>query len=102
LNLARYINPDCRINFHDFVLLASITTENNKNTRDPIDPEIKSVIESYLPHKEFWFLLDDILLGLQGQSFTWNELINVFRDHPNDPLKEFTTSLEISNALRQT
>jgi hypothetical protein len=102
INLARFINPDCLIKFHDFSLLASITNENDKHARDPIDPEIKSVIESYLPHKEFWFFLDDILLGLRGQSLTWKEVLNVFRDHPNDPLKEFITSLEISNALRQT
>jgi hypothetical protein len=100
INLARFINPDCLIKFHDFSLLASITSENDKNTRDPVDPETISIIESYLPQKEFWFFLDDILVGLQGQSLTWNEIKKIFRDHPTDPLKEFTTSMEISDVLR--
>ena len=100
LNLARFVNPDCQIRFHDFSLLATITDINDKVTRDPLDPEIISKIESYLPHKEFWFLLDDILIGLQGQSLTWNEIKKIFRDHPADPLKEFITATEISDVLR--
>jgi hypothetical protein len=65
-----------------------------------VDPETISIIKSYLPQKEFWFFLDDILVGLQGQSLTWNEIKKIFRDHPTDPLKEFTTSMEISDVLR--
>ena len=100
LNLARYVNPDCQIRFHDFSLLATITDRNDKINRDPVDPETVSMIKHYLPQKEFWFLLDDILIGLQGQSLTWSEIKKIFRDHPADPLKEFRISTEICDVLR--
>jgi hypothetical protein len=100
LNLVRFVNPDCQIRFHDFSLLPTITDRNDKINRDPLDSETISIIESYLPQKEFWFLLDDILRGLQGQSLTWKEIKKIFCDHPADPLKEFTTSMEICDVLR--
>lgn len=100
INLARFIHPNCGIKFHDFSLLSDITRHDDKIDREPVDPRIVSIIKSYLPQKEFWFLLDDILAGLQGQSLTWNEVKKIFRDHPAHPLKEFTTATEICDVLR--
>jgi hypothetical protein len=100
LNLSRLINPDCRITFHDFSLLARITSHNDKIWRNSVDPETLSMIASCLPQKEFWFFLDDILIGMQHQSLTWQEIKQIFRNHPADPLSKFDDAIELADALR--
>ena len=100
VNLARWLDPNTRIRFHDWSLLATLTDHDDKIYRLPVDPAWLPQVQSWLPDKEFWFLLDDILLGLQGQSLTWQEILQVFHQHPSEPLGEFQGARQLCDVLR--
>jgi hypothetical protein len=50
---------------------------------------------------EFWFLMDRILLGRCGQSLTWQELVQVYKKHPSNPLSNIVDRMEsVRHVLR--
>lgn len=100
INLARWLDPATKIRFHDWSLLGSITDHDDKIHRVPVDPSWPPKIEACLSEKESWFLLDDILLGLEDQSLTWQQILQIYRKHPHDPLKSFTTAQIVCDVLR--
>ena len=100
VNLARFVSPQCSIRFHDFDLLARVTDIDDKPTRQPLDPDTKSLIESKMTTKESWFFLDDVLMGLRGQTLTWAEIKQIFQQHPGQPWQKFQTALTIGDVLR--
>ena len=100
VNLARWLDPSTKMRFYDWSLLATLTDHNDKASRLSVDAAWLPQVQSWLPDKEFWFLLDDILLGLQGQSLTWQEILQVFRQHPCDPFGEFQGARQVYDVLR--
>jgi hypothetical protein len=82
VNMARFISPNCKIRLHPLRDLHSVT---DLRMRTGIVPLTEEEVVSWLPDHsklEFWFLLDNILLGRCGQELTWGEILQIYHDHP--------------------
>jgi hypothetical protein len=83
-NLARYLRSDTKIRIRDFRDFDKIT---NIRSRAEIVPPTTEFIDRLLTDNtdlELWLYLDQILLDLAGQEFTWSELLDHYqRNHKN-------------------
>ena len=82
-NLACYMREDAKIRIRDFKDFGNIT---NINSRAEITPPSKEFVNNLLDNSEIelWLYLDQILLDLAGQEFTWDELLKYYqRNHKN-------------------
>jgi len=83
-NLARYLRSDAKIRIRDFRDFDKIT---NIRSRAEIVPPTTEFIDRLLTDNtdlELWLYLDQILLDLAGQEFTWSELLDHYqRNHKN-------------------
>ena len=83
-NLSRYIRSDAKIRIRDFRNFGNIT---DFKFRAEITPPTKDFVTELLKNNhdiELWLYLDQILLGLAGQEFTWTELLAHYqRNHKN-------------------
>jgi hypothetical protein len=77
-NLARYMREDAKIRVRDFKDFGNIT---NINSRAGITPPSKEFVNNLLDSSdiELWLYLDQILLDLAGQEFTWGELLEYYQ-----------------------
>jgi hypothetical protein len=100
LNLARFLDPGCEIRFHSLDNLSLVTQRKSRAGVDLL-PMGKATEWLYNNNKlEFWFLLDQILLGYCGQSLVWNEIIKIYQQHPAQPIKAIQDRIEaVRNVL---
>jgi hypothetical protein len=81
VNLARYLRSDAKIRLRDFRNFGSIT----KVKRLPkVVPPSKEFIQQLFADDnsiELWLYLDQILLDLAGQEFTWTELLDYYKNN---------------------
>ena len=83
-NLARYMHGDAKIRIRDFRDFGTITDFNK--TPVGLTAPSKEFIDKLLTDNdlELWFYLDQILLNLAGEQFTWTELIEYYRKNHKD------------------
>lgn len=86
VNLARFINRDCQIRLHALEDLALVTDHRSHAGIKPLSPARARTMLSEDQKLEFWFLLDRILLGRCGQSLTWPEILQIYQEHPANPM----------------
>jgi hypothetical protein len=83
-NLARYLRSDAKIRIRNFKDFGAIT---DFKSRAEVTPPSKDFVTMLLKDNhsiELWLYLDQILLELAGQEFTWNELLEYYqRNHKN-------------------
>jgi hypothetical protein len=83
-NLSRYLRSDTKIrlrNFRDFGNVVDV------RFRSILKPATQDFVTELLKNNhgiELWLYLDQILLDLEGQEFTWSELLAYYRrNHKN-------------------
>jgi len=80
-NLARYLRSDTKIrirNFKDFGRITDFIFDAN------IVPPTQDFVDRLLTDNsgiELWLYLDQILLELAGQEFTWTELLDYYKNN---------------------
>ena len=83
-NLSRYLRSDAKIRIRDFKDFNKIT---DIRSRAEIVPPTTEFIDCLLTDNtdlELWLYLDQILLDLAGQEFTWSELLDHYQlNHKN-------------------
>ena len=83
-NLSRYLRTDAKIRIRDFQDFGSIT---NIKHRAGVTAPTEEFVNNLLVNDtdlELWLYLDQILLNLAGQEFTWTELLEHYRvNHKN-------------------
>lgn len=83
-NLARYLHSDAKIRIRDFKDFYKIT---DIRSRAKIVSPTKEFVDQLLTDNsslDLWLYLDQILLDLVGQEFTWSELLNYYQsNHKN-------------------
>lgn len=83
-NLARYLRSDAKIRFRNFKDFGTIT---DFESRAEVAPPGKDFVTELLKENhgiELWLYLDQILLDLAGQEFSWSELLDHYqKNHKN-------------------
>jgi len=83
-NLARYLRRDAKIRIRDFRDFGKIT---DINFRAEVTAPNKQFTDELLKNNsdiELWWYLDQILLDLAGQEFTWSKLLVYYQhNHKN-------------------
>jgi hypothetical protein len=103
LNLARYVNPTCTINFHKFETFSQHFPNNHNPHGFKYEADWGRNVLQQQKKLDFWFYLDDILRELDGKSFNWYEFRNYFKSNYSDTYHVLTrTSSSISNVLSTT
>jgi hypothetical protein len=101
LNLARFLDKDCEIRFHDLADLGQLTDLHSHAGVKPMPAEEKKLVESHANNLKLWFLLDEILIGYIGQSLSWSQLLGIYKNHPAKPLEIITSRFtSVYDALR--
>jgi hypothetical protein len=81
-NLARYLRTDTKIRIRNFKDFSAIT---DFKSRALVIPPATDFITKLLTNNhdlELWLYLDQILLDLAGQEYTWTELLDYYqRNH---------------------
>jgi len=91
LNLARFLDKDCEIRFHDLSGLGQITDLHSHAGIEPMPAEEKKLAEAHANNLKLWFLMDEILMGYIGQSLSWSQLLGIYKNHPAKPLEIITS-----------
>ena len=78
-NLARYLRNNTKIRFRNFKDFGAIT--DFKSRANVIPPSKDFVTELFKENHEIelWLYLDQILLELAGQEFTWTKLLDYYQ-----------------------
>jgi hypothetical protein len=101
VNLARFVNPNCQIRLRPLIDLHQITGIKSRAGILPLPFNEANRLLCYNDKLEYWFLLDQILLGRCGQSLTWQQIMQVYRQHPSNPLSNIIDRIEsVQNVLR--
>jgi len=83
-NLSRYMHSDAKIrlrNFKDFAKIADY--HDRAMVLDPTSEFVNSLLKDN-NHLELWLFLDQILLDLAGQEFSWSQLLEYYKcNHMN-------------------
>lgn len=97
VNLSRWTSKSCQLHLRDISCIDQITTKR-VNVSDLLHDDHETD-----PAMEFWFFVDQILTDNLDKTFTWSQLLALYRQHPNQPLTQMTTRAEhLLNALHQT
>jgi len=86
-NLARYLHNNAKIRFRNFKDFGAIT--RFKFHADVVPPT-QDFVDNLLTDNndiELWLYLDQILLELSGQEFTWNELLDYYQKNYKNIIK---------------
>jgi hypothetical protein len=80
-NLSRYLRSDAKIRLRDFKNFGSIT--NVKRLPKVVPPSKEFIQQLFADDNsiELWLYLDQILLDLAGQEFTWTELLDYYKNN---------------------
>ena len=78
-NLSRYLRNDTKIRLRNFKDFGAITDFESR--AEVIPPSKDFVVELFRENHgiELWLYLDQILLDLIGQEFTWSELLDYYQ-----------------------
>jgi hypothetical protein len=83
-NLSRYLRSDAKIRLRDFRDFGNIT---DLKRLPRVTPPTKQFVEQLFDKDsniELWLYMDQILLDLSGQEFTWNQLLDYYKtNHKN-------------------
>ena len=83
-NLARYLRSDAKIRFRNFKDFSTITNFESRALVTPPTQDFTTELFKNNHDLELWLYLDQILLELAGQEFTWTELLEYYqRNHKN-------------------
>lgn len=88
-NLKKFIDPKCRLLFRGMDHLARFTRYHYNPSST-----VNKVAISPNPAMDLWFFIDQLLVESIGQDYTWQELLDIYRDHPASPLDELVARLE--------
>jgi hypothetical protein len=101
INLARFLHPNCQIRLRSLADLDQITDIKSRAGIVPLSSDEAKHLFYNNDKLEFWFLMDRILLGRCGQSLTWQELVQVYKKHPSNPLSNIVDRMEsVRHVLR--
>jgi hypothetical protein len=83
-NLARYLRSDAKIRIRDFGDFGKVTEFKHRALVIPPTQEFVIKLLATDVTLELWLYLDQILLDLAGQEFTWSELLDYYQsNHKN-------------------
>ena len=83
-NLARYLRTDTKIRIRNFKDFGAITDFKSRAEVTPPSQDFVTMLLKENHGIELWLYLDQILLELAGQEFTWSELLEYYqRNHKN-------------------
>lgn len=101
VNLSRFLDPDCQIRLRSLTDLGQITERKSRAGIVPLSSDDAKNLLYENNKLEFWFLMDQILLGRCGQSLTWQEIMQIYQDHPSKPLSNIYDRMEsVRHVLR--
>ena len=84
VNLSRYLRGDTKIRFRNFKDIEKLTAYNDRAWVTPPTEEFVNELLKDNHNIELWLYLDQVLLDLAGQEFTWTELLEHYqRNHKN-------------------
>ena len=78
-NLARYLRNDAKIRIRNFKDFGAITDFKSRAEVTPPSQDFVTMLLKENHGIELWLYLDQILLELSGQEFTWTELIEYYQ-----------------------
>jgi hypothetical protein len=78
-NLARYLRGDAKIRIRNFKDFGAITDFKSRAEVTPPSQDFVTMLLKENHGIELWLYLDQILLELAGQEFTWTELIEYYQ-----------------------
>ena len=78
-NLARYLRNDAKIRIRNFKDFGAITDFKSRAEVTPPSQDFVTMLLKENHGIELWLYLDQILLELAGQEFTWTELIEYYQ-----------------------
>ena len=78
-NLARYLGNDTKIRFRNFKDFGAITDFKSRANVTPPNKDFVTELFKENHGIELWLYLDQILLELAGQEFTWTELLDYYQ-----------------------
>jgi hypothetical protein len=85
INLSQYLRHDTKIRFRNFKDIASITQFHNlSGVKKPSKHFVDQMLDDH--DLENWLYMDQILLDLQGQQLTWNQLLEHYKNNHQNPL----------------
>jgi hypothetical protein len=100
VNLSRFLRSDCQIRLHPLENLLPVTSMRERLDLVPLSID-KSALMAKNSKLEFWFFIDRILLEHCGKSLTWHEILEIYREHPAQPLQVIQDRVEVvSSVLR--
>ena len=83
-NLARYLRSDAKIRIRNFKDFGAITDFKSRAEITPPSQDFVTTLFKDNYSIELWLYLDQILLDLAGQEYTWTELLEYYqRNHKN-------------------
>jgi hypothetical protein len=83
-NLAQYLRADAKIRLRNFQNFDSVVDIKSRAGVIPPDADFVKELMKDNHDIELWLYLDQILLNLVGQEFTWNKLLEYYRhNHKN-------------------
>jgi hypothetical protein len=80
-NLSRYMRPDAKMRVRDFGNFGNITDFESRALVIPPTQDFANRLLKDNKDIELWLYLDQILLDLAGQEFTWSELLNHYQNN---------------------
>jgi hypothetical protein len=78
-NLARYLRSDAKIRIRNFKDFGAITDFKSRAEVTPPSQDFVTMLLKENHGIQLWLYLDQILLELAGQEFTWTELIEYYQ-----------------------
>lgn len=83
-NLARYLRSDAKIRIRNFKDFGAITDFKSRAEVTPPSQDFVTTLFKDNYSIELWLYLDQILLDLAGQEYTWTELLEYYQhNHKN-------------------
>ena len=83
-NLARYLRSDAKIRIRNFKDFGAITDFKSRAEITPPSQDFVTMLFKDNHSVELWLYLDQILLDLAGQEYTWTELLEYYQhNHKN-------------------
>lgn len=78
-NLARYLRSDAKIRIRNFKDFGAVTDFKSRAEITPPSQDFVTMLLKENHSIELWLYLDQILLELAGQEFTWTELVEYYQ-----------------------
>jgi len=78
-NLARYLRSDAKIRIRNFKDFGAVTDFKSRAEVTPPSQDFVTMLLKENHGIELWLYLDQILLELAGQEFTWTELVEYYQ-----------------------